>query len=110
MLIQGAWASALATTGRFDQLTNYVVFASWLFYALNAASVMRLRRRRPDLVRPYRVPAYPLVPLVFLLLATLLVVSSVVAAPRASLTGLGLIALGAPVYFLFHRGPRAPVR
>ncbi len=106
VLIQGAWASALATTGRFDQLTNYVVFASWLFYALNAGSVMRLRRRRPDLARPYRVPAYPLVPLVFLLLATLLVVNSVVAAPRASLTGLGLIALGAPVYLLFHRPPR----
>lgn len=103
VLIQGSWAALLATTGRFDQLTNYVVFASWLFYALNAGSVMRLRRTRPDLPRPFRVPGYPVVPLVFLTLATLLVVNSVVAAPRASLTGLGFIALGAPAYLLVRR-------
>lgn len=103
VLIQGGWAALLATTGRFDQLTNYVVFASWLFYALNAGSVMRLRRTRPDLPRPFRVPGYPVVPLIFLTLATLLVANSVVAAPRASLTGLGFIALGAPAYLLVRR-------
>lgn len=106
VLIQGLWSTALVTWGGFDLLTNYVVFASWLFYALDAGAVLRLRRRRPDLVRPYRVPLYPLVPLLFLALATLLVINTVVAAPRASLIGLGLIAAGAPVYLLGYRRRR----
>lgn len=60
----------------------------------------------PDLARPYRVPLYPLLPLVFLAAATWLVVNIVVAAPAQSLVGLGLIALGGPVFVPFHRAPR----
>ncbi len=107
VLIQGMWASLLATSGRFDQLTNYVVFSSWLFYALNAGGVLRLRRSRPDLARPYRVPGYPLVPLSFLILSSLLLLNTVVSAPDQSLTGIAFMAMAIPVYLLFHRQPRA---
>lgn len=103
VLIQGAWASILATSGRFDQLTDYVVFSSWVFYALNAGTVLILRRRRPDLERPYRVPGYPFVPALFAILSTLLLVNTVIASPRQSLIGLGFMALAVPVYFMFHR-------
>jgi APA family basic amino acid/polyamine antiporter len=103
VLVQGAWACLLATSGRFDQLTNYVVFSSWVFYGLNAGTVLILRRRRPDLERPYRVPGYPVVPILFALLATLLLANTVVASPRDSLIGLGFMALAVPAYLLFHR-------
>jgi APA family basic amino acid/polyamine antiporter len=107
VLIQGGWASLLATSGRFDQLTDYVVFSSWLFYALNAGGVILLRRARPDLARPYRVPLYPVVPLLFLILSSLLLLNTMVSATRQSLTGIAFMSLAVPVYLLFHRRERA---
>jgi APA family basic amino acid/polyamine antiporter len=104
--IQGAWSSVLATSGRFDQLTNYVVFSSWVFYGLNAGTVIILRRRRPDLERPYRVPGYPVVPALFFVLSVLLLVNIVYASPEHSLIGLGLIATGVPVYAIIRRVAR----
>src|SRR5207245_1275725 len=68
-----AWAALLAVTGTFEQLFTYVVFASWLFAALAAASVFVLRRRRPDAPRPFRVPGYPVTPALFILAAAALV-------------------------------------
>jgi APA family basic amino acid/polyamine antiporter len=104
--VQGAWAALLATSGRFDQLTDYVVFSSWVFYGLNGAGVIVLRRRRPDLRRPYRVPGYPFVPVLFVLLSTLLLVNTVVSATRDSLTGMAFMALAIPVYLVFYRSRR----
>ena len=98
VIIQGMWASVLALSGRFDQLTDAVVFASWLFYALNAGSVLLLRRRLPNHPRPFRVPGFPIVPLLFVVLATLLLANTLATAPRESLFGLGMMALGAAVY------------
>ena len=59
LLVQGAWSSVLALSGSFDTLTDYVIFAAWIFYALNAASVFILRRRLPQAERPYRTIGYP---------------------------------------------------
>jgi APA family basic amino acid/polyamine antiporter len=107
VLIQGGWASLLATSGRFDQLTDYVVFSSWLFYALNAGGVIRLRRARPTLARPYRVPLYPVVPLLFLVLSSLLLLNTMVSATAQSLKGIAFMSLAVPVYLVFHRRERA---
>jgi APA family basic amino acid/polyamine antiporter len=98
VIVQGVWAGVLALSGRFDQLTNAVVFASWLFYALNAGSVLRLRRRMPDYARPFRVPGYPVVPLVFVALAVLLLANTLAVAPVESGLGTGMMGLGALVY------------
>ena len=109
VVIQGAWACVLAMSGRFDDLTNAVVFASWLFYALNAGSVLLLRRRAPAAVRPFRVPGYPVVPVVFIALAGVLLVNTLFAAPVISLFGAGVMGLGAVVYGIWLRreGPEA---
>jgi APA family basic amino acid/polyamine antiporter len=104
VIVQGVWASALAASGRFDQLTDAVVFASWLFYALNAGSVLLLRRRRPDLPRPFRVPGYPIATLVFVAVAALLLVNTLIEAPRISAFGIGVMALGAVVYAFISGG------
>lgn len=104
VVIQGALAGFFAVSARFDQLTDAVVFASWLFYALNAGSVLMLRRRAPDHPRPFRVPGFPVVPVVFVLLAVLLLVNTVVTAPEPSALGLGMTAVGGLVYVAFYRG------
>jgi APA family basic amino acid/polyamine antiporter len=103
VIVQGVWASVLALSGRFDDLTNAVMFASWLFYALNAGSVILLRMREPARERPFRVPGFPVVPIVFVVVATLLLVNSVYALPMTSLFGIAMMALGAAIYVLFLR-------
>jgi APA family basic amino acid/polyamine antiporter len=98
VVVQGVWATVLALSGKFDDLTNAVIFASWLFYALNAGSVLLLRMRQPDRPRPFRVPGFPIVPMVFVVLATLLLVNTLVETPTTSLFGVAMMALGAIVY------------
>jgi basic amino acid/polyamine antiporter, APA family len=69
VLMQGLWACVLALSGSFDTLTDYVIFGSWVFYALVTSSVFVFRRRFPDMERPYKAFGYPVVPVVFLLVA-----------------------------------------
>jgi APA family basic amino acid/polyamine antiporter len=107
VIVQGIVASAYCVLGGFDELTDAVVFVSWLFYAMNAGTVLRLRRREPDRERPFRVPGYPVVPFVFIALAALLIGNAIWAAPKASALGLGATALGAIVYFSFYAPRRA---
>jgi basic amino acid/polyamine antiporter, APA family len=109
VLVQGALSCVLALSGSFDQLTDAVVFASWLFYALNAGSVLMLRMREPDRPRPFRVPGFPVVPVVFVALAALLLVNTVYTTPGPSAVGLVMTAIGAVVYLAFYRGKARPV-
>ena len=109
VIVQGVLSIAFVLTSKFDEITNAVVFASWLFYALNAGSVLILRWREPERPRPFRVPGFPVVPIVFVLLATLLLVNTVYTELRPSLLGLGMTALGATVYGLFLRGRARPL-
>jgi APA family basic amino acid/polyamine antiporter len=103
VIIQGGWAAVLAVSGTFDQLTDYVVFAGWVFYALAAISLIIFRFRMPDAPRGYRVPAYPWLPLAFAGVAVALLINTLMTAPRESLTGLLFIASGVPVFFLMRR-------
>jgi len=100
------WAAVLALSGTFDQLLTYVVFVGWIFYALGAAAVIVLRIKKPDAVRPYRVPGYPLTPLLFVLAAIVIVGNQVITEPRQSAIGLGMVLLGVPAYWWWTR--RAP--
>ena len=105
LLFQGLWACILALSGSFDTLTDYVIFGSWIFYALVTSTVFVFRRKYPDAERPYRAFGYPVVPIVFILVAGWLLVSTMMSKPQNSLIGLGLIALGLPdYYYLTSRG------
>jgi APA family basic amino acid/polyamine antiporter len=103
LLTQAIIASVLAASGTYNTLFTYVVFASFLFYGLSAAAVIRLRRRAPALPRPYRAWGYPFTPLIFIAFAAWLVVSTVIATPRESAVGAGLILLGLPGYYYWRR-------
>ncbi|MDW8130567.1 MAG: amino acid permease [Bryobacterales bacterium] len=92
------WGSVLVFTGRYEDLFRYVIFASWILYGMTAAAVIVLRRRRPELPRPYRTPGYPLLPALFVAGAAAVIWSSLRNFPRESLLGLALILLGLPYY------------
>jgi basic amino acid/polyamine antiporter, APA family len=102
ILIQGIWSCVLALSGTFDQLTDCLLFASWIFYGLVTSSVFVLRRKMPDAERPYRTLGYPLMPLVFVLVAFWLIINTLFNRPVESVAGLVLIALGLPLYFYYR--------
>lgn len=110
LLTQGVIASALALTGRYDQLATYVVFASFVFYALSAGAVIWLRRTAPQVARPYRTWGYPVTPLVFIAFAVWLVGNTVVQLPRESAVGACLILLGLPGYWYWRRSAQRLAR
>ncbi len=104
VLIQGVIALVLALSGSFDQLTDYVVFSSWLFYALCAFSVIIFRKKLPQAHRSYKVWGYPIIPFLFVACALLLLMNTIVTSPTSTAIGLVIIALGWPVYhFYFAR-------
>ena len=101
LLFQGIWSAFLVLfIGGFSQLFTYVIFGGWIFYALAVLSVIALRRKEPELHRPYRVPGYPIVPLLFGATALAIVVNTLIETPRESLIGLAFIGLGIPVYWI----------
>jgi amino acid transporter len=104
LVTQGVIASILARTGRYDQLFTYVIFAQFVFYALSAGAVILLRRRAPQVARPYRTWGYPVTPLVFIAFALWLVANTIAESPRESAVGAGLILLGLPGYWYWRRG------
>jgi basic amino acid/polyamine antiporter, APA family len=106
LIAQGALAILLTCSGTYQQLYTYVIFAIFLFHAATGTALFVLRRRQPDLPRPFRVPGYPWVPLVFVGTSVFFVVNTLIEAPRESLVGLGLIALGLPAYAFWRRRAR----
>ena len=98
-----AWSAVLALSGTYEQLFTYVMFSSILLHMVGAIALFRLRRTRPDHPRPYRVWGYPYVPAVFILASTAFVLNTLREKPTESFAGLGLLALGLPVYWYFKR-------
>ena len=102
LAFQAVWASLLALTDSYRALFTRVIYTEWIFFALMAAGLLRLRRR-PDYQPAWRIWGYPVVPLLFVLASVVLVVVQVFAEPRDSALGLGLVLLGLPVYLLWSR-------
>lgn len=103
ILLQSVWSVVLVWSGSFDQLTDMLVFASFIFYGATAFGVLLLRRRQPDLLRPYRVIGYPVIPAFFCACCALLVVMTLINQPREALTGLALITTGLPFYWFWRK-------
>jgi APA family basic amino acid/polyamine antiporter len=97
------WSAALAISGTFEQLLTYVVFTGWIFYALAAASILVYRRTQPNAHRPFRVPGYPLTPILFVGAAALLVLDTLLTQPRRAALGLGAVLIGTPAFYLWRR-------
>jgi APA family basic amino acid/polyamine antiporter len=103
LAVQGIWAGVLALSGSYDTLTDYVIFANWIFFGLVISSVFFIRRTVPKAEGRYRAWGYPIVPVLFLLTTTWLLVSTLITAPIRSFIGLLLVAIGLPVYYYQSR-------
>ena len=103
LLWQGIWASVLVLSGTFDQLTDMLVFAVFIFYGATTLGVFILRRKMPDAHRPYRVWGYPVVPIIFILFCLFLIFNTTITRPREAAIGVALILSGIPVFLLLQR-------
>jgi APA family basic amino acid/polyamine antiporter len=103
LLWQGIWASVLVLSGTFDQLTDMIIFAVFIFYGATALGVFILRRRMPNVHRPYKVWGYPVVPAIFILFCIGLFFNTIITRPREAAVGIILIFSGIPVYFFLKR-------
>jgi len=99
-------AVAYVSTGTFAQIITYFVFVMWLFYALTGVALFMLRRRDPDAPRPFRTPAYPLAPALFVLVSLAMLASVAWSSPRETAIGAALVASGVPAYALWTRRRR----
>jgi APA family basic amino acid/polyamine antiporter len=100
---QGVWACLLVLSGTFDQLTDMLIFAAFIFYGATTLGVFILRRKLPDAPRPYRVWGYPFVPAIFIVFCIFLIGNTIIARPREAAIGVFLILLGIPFYWWFQR-------
>lgn len=103
LFIQAIWAILLLFSGSFDQLTDMLVFAAFLFYAATAVGLIYLRIKAPNMERGYKVIAYPVVPILFLLFCITICTMTIINQPYEAIMGLALIASGLPVYWWLGR-------
>jgi APA family basic amino acid/polyamine antiporter len=102
LCVQAAWAVLLALSGTYSDLLDYVIFAALLFYVLTVTGLFVLRKKRPDLHRPYKALGYPVLPAFYVLLAALVMVDLLWMKPRYTWPGLIIVLTGVPVYFFWH--------
>jgi APA family basic amino acid/polyamine antiporter len=103
LLMLAGWASVLAWTGTFDQLLNYSTTGDWLGYAAVVATLFWYRRFDTADTSPFRVPLFPLLPLVFLVAVLWVVVATIVKSPHDAGMGALITMAGLPAYFVWRR-------
>ncbi len=101
LLFQGVWACLLVISGTFDQLTDMIIFAVFIYYGATTLGVFILRKRMPDAPRPYKVLGYPVVPAIVILFCACLVFNTFFSRPREAAIGVVLMLSGVPLYFFF---------
>ena len=103
IIIQGVWSGILALSGTFEELITLVVFVNFMMWIAAASTVFVLRKKQPDLDRPYKVWGYPYVPAFFILFSTAIMINTFFTAPAQSFLGLGLTLLGVPAYLFWRK-------
>ena len=106
IVASSAWSALLAASGTFEQLLTYVVFAGWIFYGLGAVSIFVYRRRFPTMPRPFRVPGYPLTPILFVAASAAIVLNTLFTQPGRALVGISVVLAGVPAYVVWRRRAR----
>ncbi len=108
ILLQGGLSAAYALANSYDRLLSYAVFADWIFFALAGISLIVFRRTLPDSPRPFPVPLYPLVPILFTLAGMGIVLNIFFTDTRNALMGTAIFLLGVPVYYYWRRRQAPP--
>jgi len=103
ILIQAVWASLLTLLGTFEQILTFAMFIAIAFWIAATAAVFTLRKKRPDLPRPYKTWGYPVVPAIFIIASTGILLNTLIEKPVEALAGILLTALGIPAYFYWKQ-------
>jgi len=102
LIVYTVWTSFYLLGGNYGKLLSYTTFADWIFFGLTVLTVFTLRRKYPNLLRPYKVLGYPILPALFVLIAFAFVAITFLGNKRESAIGLGLILLGIPIFYIFR--------
>jgi APA family basic amino acid/polyamine antiporter len=103
ILMQAGWACLLALSGTFEDLITFVTFATLMLWVAAASAVFKLRRKYPDLPRPYKTWGYPFVPIFFIAASLGIMINMLFETPMEALAGILLTAIGIPVYFMWRK-------
>lgn len=103
LVVQAIWASVLCLSGSYGDLLDYCTFSSLIFYIITISAIFVLRKKMPDIERPYKAFGYPIIPALYIILTTLICVDLLVYKTFNTGMGLLIIALGVPIYFLFKK-------
>lgn len=101
--IQGVWSVLLCLSGTYSNLLDYVIFAVLLFFSLTILAIFILRARRPDLPRPYKTLGYPVIPALYILATTFIMIILLIYKPKYTFPGLAIVILGIPVFYLWRK-------
>jgi APA family basic amino acid/polyamine antiporter len=97
--VQFAWCSVLCLSGKYGDLLDYVMFAVMLFYILTVAGIFILRKKRPDIERPYKAFGYPYLPALYIIMAALFTINLIFTKPQFTVPGLLIVGIGLPLYY-----------
>lgn len=102
LLYQAIWASLLCLSGTYSDLLDYVIFAVLIFYTMTIIGIYILRKKRPDAERPYKAFGYPIIPAIYIIMATLIMIDLLIYKPNYTWPGLIIVILGIPVYYIWR--------
>jgi len=101
--IQAFWASILCLSGSYGSLLDYCTFASLVFYIVTISAIFYLRKKEPLTPRPYKAIGYPIIPALYILIATAICIDLLIFKPQNTFLGLGIMTLGIPIYYIFNK-------
>jgi APA family basic amino acid/polyamine antiporter len=103
LVVQGVWSVLLCLSGTYSNLLDYVTFAMLLFLTITILAIFVLRKKRPDIERPYKAFGYPVIPAIYILTTVIIMVILLIYKPNYTFPGLALVMLGIPVFFLWKK-------
>jgi APA family basic amino acid/polyamine antiporter len=104
--VQGIWSVLLCLSGTYSNLLDYVIFAVLIFFTLTILAIFILRVKRPDIPRPYKAFGYPVIPAIYILTTSFIMVILLIYKPNYTFPGLIIVILGIPVYYLWKKFSR----
>jgi len=106
--VQGVWAVLLCLSGTYSNLLDYVIFSVLIFFTLTILAIFILRRKRPDIPRPYKAFGYPVIPAIYIMTTIAIMVILLIFKPKYTIAGLIIILLGIPVFYFWRDRIRNP--
>jgi APA family basic amino acid/polyamine antiporter len=103
IVIQGIWSVLLCLSGTYSNLLDYVIFAVLIFFTLTILAIFILRKKQPDIPRPYKAFGYPVIPAIYILTTTAIMIILLIYKPNYTFPGLIIVLLGIPVFYLWRK-------